>query len=254
MNSMQDLNEILSRFPAITLKEMDQVALMDRIDTKFVFHVSQLPDVLLALMPEYHVLKVRNTIENRYCNLYFDTEDMLFYRLHHNRHMNRYKVRYRSYLDSGQSFFEIKFKNNHARTIKERISRMMVEESISGEAESFMRARPALSELTLLPRLWINYKRITLVNLAKRERLTIDTHLSYTNGTQTAAYPSLVIAELKIQKSAASPFLILMKQLHIRRLSVSKYILGIISLYDDVKTNNFRSKIRRIQKISHEHN
>ncbi len=251
---MQDLNDILSQYRTITLREMDQVALMDRIDTKFVFNLRQLPEVLLALMPEYHVLQVRKTIENRYSNLYFDTEDMLFYRLHHNRHMNRYKVRYRSYLDSGQSYFEIKFKNNHARTIKERIKRLEIEESISGDADTFMRARPALSELTLLPRLWINYKRITLVNLSNRERLTIDTQLSYTNGSGTASYPALVIAELKMQKSSSSPFLDLMKQMHIRRLSVSKYILGIVSLYDQVKTNNFRSKIRRINKISHEDN
>ena len=109
---MQIISEILNRFDGITLKEMDSVALLDRVDTKYLFKVDLLPDILKKIMTEYYVLDIKNVRMSNYETIYYDTEDLSFYNQHHNGKLNRYKIRERCYMDSNLSFFEIKYKNN----------------------------------------------------------------------------------------------------------------------------------------------
>ena len=56
-----------------------------------------------------------------YRSLYYDTVDRQFFLDHHNERVNRYKVRFREYVNSGLSFLEVKCKNNKKKTIKNRI-------------------------------------------------------------------------------------------------------------------------------------
>ena len=51
---------LLNSFEPITLKEMDGVKLMDRTDTKFTFHVSELPRILTSVNESYKVLEIEN--------------------------------------------------------------------------------------------------------------------------------------------------------------------------------------------------
>ena len=54
--------------------------------------------------------------------LYFDTDDYEMYRMHHAGRTVREKIRVRTYLDSLDTFLEVKNKNNHGRTKKKRIT------------------------------------------------------------------------------------------------------------------------------------
>ena len=67
------------------------------------------------------ILQIDGKRKHDYKSLYFDTEDRKFYNDHHNQRVNRYKVRYREYVDSGLVFLEIKCKNNKGKTIKKRL-------------------------------------------------------------------------------------------------------------------------------------
>ena len=49
---------ILNSFESIFLKEMDAVALQDRTDTKYVFHIDKLSELLKTLLPKYRILEV----------------------------------------------------------------------------------------------------------------------------------------------------------------------------------------------------
>src|SRR5690349_14641030 len=100
---------------------MDKVELMNRKDTKFFFDKKKLPAIIDELLPHYKLLEINNTRLFSYKNIYFDTSDFFLYQQHHNKRVNRYKIRIRQYVESNLSFLEIKFKNNTGRTIKSRI-------------------------------------------------------------------------------------------------------------------------------------
>ena len=108
---MTNLSQITSNFSPISLDEMDDVKLMSRTDTKFTFQSEKLPSLLKKMMPFYRVLSINGDLIHDYKSLYFDTDDRKFYLDHHNRRVNRHKVRFREYVGSDLTFLEIKRKN-----------------------------------------------------------------------------------------------------------------------------------------------
>ena len=97
---------------------MDEVKLMNRTDTKFVFEYSLLNKLMEEIKAHYYVLDIDGIRLNAYRSLYFDTEDFKFYYEHHNGKKNRNKVRYREYMDSGLCFLEIKKKTIRVRRLR----------------------------------------------------------------------------------------------------------------------------------------
>lgn len=251
---MEIIADILEGFEPISLKEMDSVKLMNRVDTKYMFLINQLPGILNDLQPDFRVLEVNRTRLSRYETLYFDTEGHNLYLNHHNGRSNRFKVRKRRYLESGISFFEIKIKNNKGRTQKERIRQKESPETISGISAQLLHEVTALSPEMIRPALWILFSRITLVNKQLTVRLTIDVGLNYRLGDKKKAYPELAIAELKQDFMAKSPLKEIMHKYHILDTSISKYCLGIISLNENIKHNNFKPKLLRLNKLTHDSN
>lgn len=249
-----DLNQLLCSFEPITLSEMDGVKLLDRIDTKFVFNYNHLPDILENLGKYYKILDVNGVKKNKYETLYFDTPDFKLYLDHHNGRNNRYKVRYRKYVDSDLVYFEVKYKNNKGRTIKSRVKRSNINDIIEGKAATLVNVNTPLFPEGLEPKLWVNYSRITLVNKLSTERLTLDLDLQFKNGEREHSYKSLVIAEVKQEDIRSSPFHDLMKRNHIREGSISKYCFGVIDLIDGIKKNKFKSKLLTLNKVCHETN
>ena len=112
----ESITHICSLFLPISLEEMDRVKLMDRTDTKFVFHISELSELLQSISQDYFILDMKGLRAHAYETLYLDTVDFDLFRNHHNGKLNRYKIRYRNYKESALAFFEIKFKNNKGRT------------------------------------------------------------------------------------------------------------------------------------------
>jgi len=72
-----------TQFSPISLKNMDEVKLMNRSDTKFTFSVQKLPILLEKLVPFYDVLEINGKRLHSYKSLYFDTDDRKFYNDHH---------------------------------------------------------------------------------------------------------------------------------------------------------------------------
>jgi hypothetical protein len=101
------------------------------------------------------------------------------YYAHHNRKLNRHKMRVRNYLATGESFLEVKFRSNKGRSEKTRI----VSENITGHPEKFpegfISQNSPYSPGELNNKLETSFERITLLNKNQRERITIDQNLSY---------------------------------------------------------------------------
>lgn len=228
---------------------MDGVKLMDRTDTKFTFHISELPAILQHARQFYRVLDVEGNRISRYKTLYFDTEDFELYNKHHSGKLNRYKIRHRTYVESNLGFLEVKFKNNKGRTLKTRIKENEVPSLNSGKAFAFLEKMLPFSPLDLLPKIWINYSRITLVNKTSAERLTLDLNLEFEKDGRKQVLDQLVIAEVKQDSKIASPFIAMMRARHIRQGSISKYCFGVACSFPEVKKNNFKQKLSTVNKI-----
>src|SRR3954468_9856560 len=175
----QEVINALNLFDPITLKEMDSVKLMNRTDTKFIFNLKHFAPVMEQIVKDYRVLEVEGKRLSRYETLYYDTRGLDLYNEHHKGKLNRYKIRHRTYVESNIGFLEVKFKNNKGRTIKTRISQKEVPFEWQDESESFLNKMLPFQPKTLVPVIWINYNRHTLVNKTSAERLTIDLGLEF---------------------------------------------------------------------------
>jgi len=227
---------------------MDSVKLMNRTDTKYIFNKSELPSILQNLKNDYRCFYINGTRLSTYKTLYFDTEDFSLYRQHHNGILNRYKLRHRSYVESNLNFLEIKFKTNKDRTIKTRIKNKL-QGNFDDQASQFIEKTMPYKAFNLKPNVWINYQRITLVNITNGERLTIDTGLEIINNEKVLKLDKLVIAELKRGSKQFSPFVKLMRDLHIQPGGISKYCMALALTQSNLKTNNFKEKLLKLRKV-----
>ncbi len=245
---MEKVKNILDGYAPISLKEMDSVALMDRTDTKFVFRQSDLLLFLEEIKSEYRVLEVKGNRISRYETLYYDTNKFDLYLAHQRGKPGRYKIRSRKYVESDLNFFEVKYKTNKGRTIKNRVKQNEISGIIENEAEVLLNEKTPIIAAQLEAKLWTNFSRITLVNNKYPERVTIDLNLNFKNDDGDATIDNLVIAEVKQDKSVSSPFLNLMKKNHVRKGSMSKYCYGVINLFNQIKHNSFKPSLILIKK------
>jgi hypothetical protein len=232
--------------------EMDRVKLMNRTDTKFAFSTQKLPEILPQLVEHFRILEIEGMRTPSYESMYFDDSRFSFYRDHHNRKVNRYKVRCRKYVESELFFLEIKHKNK-GRTNKRRIPINAFPESLQSDHLAFIqKVIPARYDLKAI--MTNSFQRITLVHKVLNERLTLDLNLSFSGNGRQINFPQLVIAELKQEDvNRNSHFYQLMKKYLIRPYRLSKYCVGCIELFgkEQMKYNRFKKKLLKLDKINH---
>jgi hypothetical protein len=252
-NSRQQVQDIATRLQAVSLAEMDQVKLLDRFDKKFVFPLFDLPAILSQAARCYRILEIDGRRILAYRSTYYDTPDRGMYLAHHNRKLNRYKVRRREYLTTGEVFFEIKFKSNKGRTTKKRILTTNHSPELSREERKFLKKITPYKPREMQQVLGNRFERITLVHRLHHERATIDMNLSYDQDTRNVNLLLPVIAEIKQEKSSGFSDLekILRKQ-RILPCRFSKYCTGTILLHPAIKHNRFKELLIRQNKMHHD--
>jgi hypothetical protein len=245
------IQEILTGFESITLSEMDRVKLMNRVDTKFAISLHSFIKFLPELSQAYRILEIEGTRTPFYESLYFDDERFSFFQDHHNGRTNRFKVRFRKYVESNLTFLEIKHKFK-GRTNKKRIKVENIPEVLKAEHKEFIESIIP-KEVDLKAVMWNSFHRITLVNKVENERLTLDFDLTFRWDDKTEKFDNLIIAELKQESvNRNSAFFALMKTINIRPYRLSKYCIGSIELYGGsrLKFNRFKKKLLTLKKIN----
>lgn len=249
--------EALQYFEPISLTEMDSVRLLDRQDTKLVLSAKRLPDIMKQLAGDYRILEIKGRRIGNYSSLYYDTSDWDSYHEHHNGRKNRYKVRYRNYIDSGLYFFEIKHKTNKNRTVKTRIQTDGIKTELGLTETILLERHTPLNPNELKPAIWIYYSRMTLVSRDMSERVTIDIDLEfkpYNSSSPPISSPKLAIIEIKQQRFSRKS--VALRTLHGERIfpiRLSKYCLGVMSCCNgEVKRNGFKNKLFKIAKITND--
>ena len=251
---MGDLTDILQKFPPISLEEMKAVKLMNRIDTKYLVSCERLPEILSHLMGHFYVQELAGRRIAHYHTLYYDTPDVQMYHVHHAGKLNRQKLRARIYCDTQDAFCEIKTKNNKKRTKKKRVELALSDFGNmlqKPEIRDFVSQKLWYAPELLVPQVENEFDRITLVNMGKTERLTIDMNICFRNRyTQhNAEVPHLVIIELKQDGNIPSFFKSVLQEMRIHPYRISKYCLGTMLTNPTVKRNRFKKKLRYIDKL-----
>ena len=290
--NISPLEQAVAAMPPITLEEMDAVKLLNRIDSKYVTNEATLLAVFGdALTAGYRVLETpvadngvpiasigereaprdatgaigldspqtqgsnnQTSKLSPYNSVYYDTPGLQMFLDHHNKRLTRQKVRTRVYVNSGDTYLEIKRKNNHGRTKKKRTSipaDELMDFAQDAAATAYLAKHSAYTAGELSPALSTSFTRITLVNLEQTERLTIDTELRFENFRtgRRSTLKDAVIIELKQDGRAASTMKGILLDHRIKPLRVSKYCIGTTLTDSGIKSNRFKEKVRAIEKV-----
>lgn len=261
MTCAQVMQEALAHRDPISLAEVnEEAALLRRVDRKFLLTRGQLAELLERLDDDFAVMEIAGRRIFGYSSTYFDTPGLDQFRAHRQGRRRRFKVRTRTYLDSGLCMFEAKLKGARGETDKHRIPYPLAESTImNGEAQEFLAelldTQYGLPLPDLTPVMTVDYRRGTLVNPHSRERLTLDVGLlcrddggndagdTCLTGVREVAGPDLVVVETKSADGRGVADRVL-AEMGIRDLSMSKYCVGIALLHPHLPANRWNRVLR----------
>jgi hypothetical protein len=260
-------DDLVCRFAPIGLDELGaRAGLLTRIDRKYVLPAADLPALLAGLPGDVRVLDIDGLRRFAYRSAYFDTPRLDSYLGSARRRRRRFKLRIRTYLDSGTQFLEVKTRGARGATVKQRFP-------YAGESTVLPPADRACAAGALAAAgvpdvgdrfgltLTTDYERLTLFVPSTASRVTIDRHLTWSLPTATAlpsptgpavprptgvvlALPGQVIVETKSARSCSPADRLLWSRGH-RPLPVSKYATGLAALRPDLPANRWCPVLRR---------
>lgn len=247
------LQPVVQGFSSVSLDEMEKVAFMDRFDKKFVFHHSLLPEILEHAQQHYSVLEINNHRLFDYSTLYYDTPSSDMYLCHHNRKLERVKVRKREYLTTGQMFFEIKLKSNKGKTRKKRFLTNNYHKVLLKDERKFILKHTEYHPNILEPKLTNHFTRLTLAHKSLPERVTLDFNIRFRMNSSSAVMYQIAIAEIKTEAGTGKPDIEkILKEFQIKPMKISKYCIGSVLLDKKLKYNRFKAKLITLNRISND--
>jgi hypothetical protein len=235
--------------------------LQTRRDRKYVLPLHELSALLPALRRDTRILDIGGTRLFRYASVYFDTPELTSFRLTALRRRRRFKIRTRSYLDSGLCWLEVKTEGTRGGTVKTRLAYARDDHSnvapgrwfIDAVLDDLAVADPAA--LAFAPVLTTHYLRSTLYLPASQSRVTVDIDLAWADLGRThlsdvrlsradLALPALAVVETKTRAAASEVDRLLWARGH-RPTSISKYATGLAALRPDLPSAPWRRLLRR---------
>ena len=249
-----DIEQLARELPAITLREMSNIRLMNRTDQKYLTNVSTLKELLRLTQGCYYSQEIGGLRVSPYATTYWDdAKTHLMFRQHERGHIPRQKIRVRTYVNSNTTFLEVKKKDNHGKTAKSRVEVPSLEAVMhKGAGGDFVKLQTGLMLNQLAPAVGNRFNRITLVNFDKTERLTIDFDISFYNyqTQQRAEMDNIVVIELKRDGRCPSPILPLLRKLRIKPAGFSKYCVGASVTNNQLQINRFKKRLIKIRKVA----
>ena len=175
-----------------TLAELNNAAgLLTRVDRKYLVPLTCAQNLVDGLAPHARVLAIDERRRFSYTSTYFDTPGLEAFMFAARKRRRRFKVRTRTYLDSGLCFLEVKTCGARGSTVKRRMGYHADDASrLTGPGRAFVAACLAGAGVTgsaaarevaaaLRPVLATTYERTTLHLPRAEARATIDTALTW---------------------------------------------------------------------------
>ncbi|WP_159500843.1 polyphosphate polymerase domain-containing protein [Microbacterium sp. 18062] len=242
----------LDRFAPIALDTLvAEAALLTRVDRKYTVPRSALGDILSSLPQGMQVLEIDGERAFSYESVYFDTPDLLSFRMAAQPRRRRFKLRTRAYLDTCTAYLEMKTRGARATTVKERISydpahtRRLTAEGREYAALAFEGIGvPRGRAEDLEPVLTTRYRRATLLQPDGVGRATIDVGLEWEqNPRRRMLLPELAIVETK-SATRASELDRTLWRWGFRPATVSKYATGLAAMNPELPRNRWSRVLR----------
>lgn len=242
----------------ITLAELNsEASLLTRMDRKYLVPPGDTQDVVDYLAPRAQVLQIDGLRHFRYASTYFDTPGLDAYFLAAHKRRRRFKIRTRTYLDSGLCFLEVKTNGSREATVKDRfkydpddadritpdghlfVIERLVESSTCSLDEASTIAK------ALVPVMDSTYSRTTLHLPHDEARATFDTELTWDlfdpDGRRLERGVSvghLNVIETKNPSTASPTDRLLWRRGH-RPARISKYATGMALLHPELPANRW---------------
>ena len=246
---------VLEQMEPIGLEDMKAVRLMNRMDQKYMAPASLLETLLERVAGDYYVQHIATNPLAQYRTLYFDTDDLAMYTLHHNKKLNRQKLRVRTYRSTDTTFIEIKNKDNKKKTRKVRIpiDVTLFDHCLEvQEVRDFVNGKTPYPVNRLHACLENRFERITLVDKGMKERVTIDRGIAFHNRATgvDADISHLLVIEVKHEVGAPmSNIEKALHEMHVLPRRMSKYCIGTALTDPIAKKNRFKEKLLYIEKL-----
>jgi hypothetical protein len=256
MSSGNDFTEILSRFEAISLEEVNRASLMRRKDNKYLFGFQHLPALLDMVGKDYRVLEIDGNRSQHYHTRYFDTDSREMYHRHHRGLANRHKVRIRRYGSGSLHFLEVKKKNAKGITTKKRVKTNSMEHEILLKEEEFLTSVSPYAGTGIDAAMENTFNRITLVSHKQSERVTLDYALKFASEEdgREIDLPGIAIAEIKYENQLSGSALhAALRKLRIKPSRFSKYAIGMALLHSGLKQNSCKRRVRKVDQLNKEY-
>jgi hypothetical protein len=253
----------LAGLDTVDLAELtDRASLLTRIDRKYVLPRSALDAVLADLDPGVRVLDINGVRSSAYESVYFDTPELTSFLMAAHPRRRRFKIRTRTYVDSAQSYLEVKTRGGRGLTVKDRLPYALDDRAtLTAEGRRYTDTVLDEADITgaegqdLVPTLTTRYLRTTLFIPESSSRATIDTGLSWATVPDRPAVradalplrldrPQLAIVETKSGSRASAVDRILWAHGH-RPATMSKYGTGMAALRRDLPANKWAPVLRR---------
>jgi hypothetical protein len=230
----------------ISLDELTARAeLQTRVDRKYVLPVADAARLVSRLDPGTRVLEIDGERTFRYRSVYFDTPDLVSFRLTAYRRRRRFKVRTRTYLDSALCWLEVKTEGYRGGTVKNRLPYEAADQDTVEPGRWFVGDVLGDDELNLAPVLVTNYRRTTFLQSTDDARMTVDIGLSWTDmDGRELTLPGVAVVETKTG-SAVSPADRLLWACGHRPIGISKYATGLAALRPELPSVPWRRLLRR---------
>lgn len=249
----------LAALAAVGLDELQEsAALQTRVDRKYLVPDTFVDTLLERVDGAVRVLDIDGQRSFAYESVYFDTPALASYLGAAHRRRRRFKVRTRTYVDSGQCWVEVKTRGTRGTTVKNRAphpldARTTLDDGALGfTAQALDDARVREIDGGMVPTLLSTYDRVTLHVPASLgsgrpdSRTTIDTGLVWTDVASGArhALGGWAVVETKTGSTPSATDRLLWEAGH-RPVRISKYGTGMAVLHPELPATPWRRVLRR---------
>lgn len=250
-HALTTVRELAATAAPISLEELDEAALLSRVDTKFAVRRDRAVELVAQFVDSYRVLDVSGCRLTTYDTRYFDTPQFGLYRQHQTGRATRLKVRRRRYCQSNTTFFEVKARTNTGRTDKTRtVVNHAVDAPLTATEHQIVLDVSGSAFINLEPSATTAFDRLTLVSPDRSERLTIDFDLALSAAQGHTSFDDLAIVEVKRANASASAGAIgALRRMGSRPSSMSKYCVAVALGADGIQRNRIKPTLLSLERL-----
>lgn len=269
MNAEKMLRDAAGTFPTIGLAELlESAALQTRTDRKYFVPIQTFRSFAELMSGELVALEIDGRRLFDYESVYFDSPGLATYRAHLQRRRRRFKIRTRTYVDSGECMLEVKLEGQRGSTVKQRIPYPLDQRGhLTDHARHYVGdlletayglAPPENLEAVLTTR----YRRATLACRDEAARLTCDVGLACARPQALATAPACEATtgegsqhllrargdHVLIESKAGTGGSVadrMLRQMGVRPVQISKYCVGVAGLHPELPSNPWHATLRR---------